>query len=270
MAEKKEPDKKIFIERAAEMPCGKAEFTGVYVGSGFCQEALPTREELAGFIWTAQERGLSLHLVTPYLTESHIGHAIALAETLTSLAPGSEVIANDLGFLTTIATDFKGLKPVAGIILAFQRSDPRIMEILDTAFDGSELEKKRAEFQHISVNNPIFARFLKERHVSRIEIQNPQQGFGTVGVTDFEYSLHTPYVYITSTRFCQPVERLTSPGRIPGIYSCRHHCAERYFRLTPHGDNTRFIYRGNTVYYENPPCEIPPFVDRVIIHRQPS
>ena len=270
MAEKKEPDKKIFIENAAEMPCDNSEYTGVYVGSGFCQEALPTREELAALVSAAQERGLSFHLVTPYLTESYIGHAINLAESLTSFAPGSEVIANDLGFLATIAADFKELKPVAGLILAFQRSDPDVLKILDAAFDGTELEKKRMEFQHISVDNPIFARFLKELRVSRIEIQNPRQGIGAESVVDFEYSLHIPYVYVTSTRFCQPVERLTRPGRVPGVYSCQRQCAELYFRLTPRGGDTRFIFRGNTVYYENPPHEMPPFVDSVVIHKRPS
>ncbi len=263
------PDRKIFVESPAEIPAGAGEYTGVYAGSAFCQEALPTRDELAALVSAARDRRLSFHLVTPYLSESHIGRAIELAEALASLAPGSEVIANDLGFLATVAADFKELEPVAGVILAFQRTDPQVPEILDAAFVGAELEKKRDELRHVSADNPIFEEFLKERRVKRLEIQNPKQGLPVSG-GEMRYSLHIPYVYVTSTRFCQPVERLTKPGRVPGVYSCLRQCRELYFRLTPRGGGTQFIFRGNTVYYENPPAEIPPQIDRIIVHKRPS
>ena len=264
-----EPDKKIFVERVGDIPAGGGEYTGVYAGSAFCQEALPTREELSALIAAARERSLSFHLVTPYLTESHFSRAVELADTLAALAPGSEVIANDLGFLATVSAEFETLTPVAGMVLAFQRTDPQAPAILEAAFGGAELEKKRGALSHVSVNNPIFARFLKERRVARLEIQNPALGL-RLEDTGFKYSLHVPYVFVASTRFCQPVERLTKPGRVPGVYECLRQCEDRYFRLTPRGGDTRFTFRGNTIYYENPPVSIPTEVDRIVVHRLPS
>jgi len=105
--------------------------------------------------------------------------------------------------------------------------------------------------------------------VKRLEIQNPKQGLPAAG-GEMRNSLHIPYVYVTSTRFCQPVERLTKPGRVQGVYSCLRQCRDLYFRLTPRGGGTQFIFRGNTVYYENPPVEIPPQIDRIIVHKRPS
>jgi hypothetical protein len=263
------PDKKIFIENLGDMPACAGEFTGVYAGSGFCQEALPSPEELLKLAAAARERNLSFHLITPYLTESHFHRAAELADALAREAPGSEVIANDLGFLSAVASDYPALVPVAGPILAFQRTDPQIPAILEGAFDGAELEKKRDSLRHISVNNPIFARFLMDRRVSRIEMQNPVQGL-RLSAPGFGFTLHIPYVYVTSTRFCQPVERLTKPGRVPGVYGCLRQCSDRYFRLKPRGADVQFIFRGNTIYYENPSASIPPDIDRLVVHKLPS
>ena len=99
-----EPDKKIHIENIRDVPdenaCG---FSGVYAGTAFCADALPEPDELREIIETAAARGLTFHLETPYLPESSLRRAIKLAETVASSAPGAEVIANDIGFLSLVA-----------------------------------------------------------------------------------------------------------------------------------------------------------------------
>lgn len=264
-----ETDKKLFIETIGEMPDSGGEYSGVYAGSSFCQDALPEPGEIAEMIHAAKEKNLSFHLATPFLTENGFDRAARLAETLAGLAPGSEVIANDLGFLALIASDFDALVPVAGRALAYQRTDPQVPEILESAFSGVELEKKRAAFGHVSANSELFAKFLKSLRVGRMEIQNPTQG---VFLKDrgIRFSLHVPYIFVACTRFCPPAESYTCRGRVPGVYECGHECDERWFRIRPCGADLNFILRGNTVYYENPPGPTPPGVDRIVVHRRPS
>jgi hypothetical protein len=263
------PDKKLYIENIGDMPLGAGEYTGVYAGSAFCQEALPDPAEMLALASVALERGLSFHLITPYLTERHFSRAAVLADALAKAAPGSEVITNDLGFLATLASEYPALIPVAGTILAFQRTDPQVPEIINAAFGGAELERKRDSLRSVSVSNPIFAQFLKERRVSRLEVQNPVQGV-LLNAAGFSFTLHIPYVYVATSRFCQPMERLTRPGRVPGVYNCLRQCKSCFFRIKPHGSDMQFIFRGNTIYYENPSVAIPPEVDRVVVHKRPS
>ncbi len=262
-------DRKLFIENIGELPGGDSGFTGVYAGSAFCQEALPSRGAFEQLVKEAASRGLSFTFVTPYLTDTYFDHAFALAELLATISKGAEVTANDLGFLVRVAGEIPDLVPVAGRALAGQRTDPQIPAILEAAFSSGGQADMAGAFGHVSVNKPGFADFMLERGVRRLEIQNTKQAV-SIGSSDFSYSMHSPYVFVSSTRFCPPVESYVRPGRVAGVYPCSRHCVNRYHRIKPRGSEQEFLYRGNTIYYENPVVEPPEGVDRLVVHRLPS
>jgi len=264
------PEKKLFVETPEEVEAADAgEYTGVYAGAAFCRQALPSRERLEETLAAAAGRGFSFHFSTPPLTEDYFGRALALVEMVAEKAPGAEVIVNDFGLLDAVARDFPGLVPVAGRVMAFQKTDPVVPEILEAAFSGASRAGRRAAFSHVSIDNPLFARFLAGKRVSRIEVQNPLQGV-SIGTAEFRYSMHTPYVFVSGTMYCGPAEYYTRPGRAPGIYTCSKHCMSGWYRLKPRGGEQIFLFRGNTMYIENPEADPPPGVDRLVVHRRPS
>lgn len=265
-----EIDKKLFVESPDEIAAADAGvYTGVYAGAAFCRQALPARERLEEMICAAAGRGFSFHLVTPPLTEDYFSRARALVEAVAEKAPGAEVIVNDFGMLDMVAKEFPALQPVAGRVLAFQKTDPVVPEILAAAFSGPARSARRDAFSHVSANNPLFAGFLAEKRVSRMEIQNATQGI-SIKNDKIKYSMHTPYVFVSSTMYCGPAEHYTRPGRVPGIYTCSRHCMSRWYRLLPKGGDHTFFFRGNTIYIRNPAAAPPPGVDRLVEHRLPS
>jgi len=263
------PERKLFVESVDEVPGAAPEFSGVYAGSSFCQQALPSTGELEDMVSAAAGAGLTFHLATPVLTETFFGRAVKLAEKLAELAPGSEVIANDLGLVSVIAAEFPPLVPVAGRVLAYQRTDPVVPELVEVASGTGRGGSMKNAFRQVSVNNSVFGEFLNEMRVNRLEIQGALQGV-KLDNGDFRYSVHVPFSFVSSTRYCAPAEQYTRPGRTPVVYHCDRHCLGSYFRLRPEGAGSRLIFRGNTVYVENSGQDIPAAADRVVVHRFPS
>ncbi len=267
---KHKPDKKIFIEKLSEIEStDTVEYSGVYAGSTFCADAVPAIKTLVDMVRSANDRNLSFHLVTPYISESHFNRIFKLAEALAGAGPGSEIIVNDLGLLDVVSKELPDLVPVAGRVFAAQKTDPQIPGLLAAAFDADELDAKRRIFSGISFNNRPLADFMRSKGVSRLELQNAGQGIEILD-KNFFYSLHIPYAYVSSTRFCPPLESYLNTGRVPGLYRCRGQCEDRYYRLEDPSNGSEFLLRGNTVYTKNVIAPPPPEVDRIVFHRLPS
>lgn len=262
-------DRKLFVESESEVAdAAKRGCTGVYAGNAFCARGLPGADETLRIAAAAASANLSFHFCTPVMNETMLEKGRKLAEALEKNFPGVEIIANDIGFLATLKKDFPGLVPVAGRILAAQRTDPVVPKIISSEFKGEEGDKKIREMGHVSVNNSRFGDFLISLGVTRIEIQNPLQGVRP-GNDKFLYSLHTPFTYVSSTGTCVPLENYLKKGRAPGECRCDGHCGEKYFHLRSGGSRPMF-FRGNTVFYENNALPSHPLIDRIVEHLLPS
>lgn len=271
MAEKEttKPGRMLFVESETEVADAlKRGCHGVYAGNAFCARGLPAVDEALRMAGAATGNGLSFHFATPVMNETMLEKGRSLAAALEKNFPGIEIIANDIGFLYILKKEFPGLIPVAGRVIAAQRTDPVVPHIISAEFKGESGEKKIRELGHVSVNNSRFGDFLNSLGVTRIEIQNPLQGVRP-GNEKFSYSLHTPFVYVSSTGACVPVENYLKKGRAPGQCRCDGHCGEKYFHLRSGGSRPMF-FRGNTVFYENNALPAHPLIDRVVEHLLPS
>lgn len=266
---KTQPDRKLFVEKEADIEdAAKRGCTGVYAGNAFCARGLPGPERTLRMARAAATQNLSFHFSTPVMNESMLEKGRKIAAALNKEFPGTELIANDIGFLSVVKNEFPGLIPVAGRILAAQRTDPVVPKIIASEFKGEAGEKKLREMGHVSVNNTRFGNLLISLGVTRIEIQNPLQGV-VPGNEKFSYTLHTPYVYVSSTGTCVPVENYLKKGRTPGLCQCDSHCGEKYFHIRSRGAQP-LVFRGNTVFYENNTLSTSPMIDRIVEHLLPS
>lgn len=249
------PDRKLHVEDPGQIPAGPGEFSGVYLGSAFLMEAVPGVGTLLEQVRRARERGLTCHLEVPFLSETELARVRLLCDALAREAPGTEVISNDLGLLGILGRTWP-LVPVAGRLLAGQRTDPRIPGILEAAFAdrperGRTLERS---FREVAAANPEFSAFLASLGVDRIEVQHPVQGVQVP--PGRPCTVHVPWVAVAAggTWGPAPMDSLLRirEGRAPGAAT------------------VPLVVRGNGVFYAWPPLNGGTGADRVVVHVQPS
>ena len=117
---------------------------------------------------------------------------------------------------------------------------------------------------------PRYVQFLLENKIMRADLDNPLQGIDVSDVPrDLHLSLHIPFAYVTTTRFCL-VANCDKPDKkgFIGVFPCGRECRNYTFYLDNPVMTTLLIRRGNTIFYKNTsvPQEIRESqIDRVII-----
>ena len=179
-------------------------------------------------------------------------------------SPGSEIVVNDWGVLGLLDQRYKGSFILGlGRILVRQHRDPAIEGAIKkqpTLFskmkDGSfiiALHKRpsgayrqwvKSSYLGATVTRGFLARF----NIKRAEFSNTLQGVDLRGIHLFK-SLYTPYVNISTTRFC-PMD--TRHQKLYRINVCSRECQRYYEVLSRRRESSVFLKRGNTLFYENP------------------
>lgn len=157
-------------------PAALKGYGALYLGDEFCQNLLPSAEDLGLALDAFNGRAV---LVTPLLTDEVFDGVETLIRRFSSARRRLEVVVNDLGLLHTLRT-------------AYPR---RVMVSLG-----------RVLGHRVKVMPPGFARdFMKKHRVTRIETDDRAllPRFDNFGL---KLSFHTPFRYLSVTRFC-PWER---------------------------------------------------------------
>jgi len=264
---------KHFIRSIQEIEDLPGSVSGVYVGSEFCASLLPSPETLAATVREAAVRGLTLHFVTPPLTDEGLALVRRCLEGPLSKLPGLEVVANDFGLLHVLRRDFPQVSPVLGRLLSYQRADPGNPAFLWEVFDAEEAQRRLEMLRSVITHSQGCRSFLEEMKVRRVELNPVAQGIRLSDQGAFRYTLHRPFAFVSTTRFCPTVESLRNPHRerkIKRIQECRRECRSSHYALrTPTVKEPLFLY-GNTIFYKNEaPGPLPDAVDRVVIHTRP-
>jgi len=246
-----------FISKVKNLNLFDSSFTRLYFGNEFCEELIPSLEELKALIDFAVKNNIDFTLVTPYVTNKGIDRLIPLFKEISGFeiqGKNIEVVFNDWGVLRLLRRDYKKLSPVMGRLLNKMKRGPRFMLVIDY------LPKDTVEYyQSTNMNIPELAGFLKENNVERIELDNLLQDinfdFSSGGI---KTSLYLPFAYVTTTRFC-----LTNSCDIPeksehvGIYPCRRECQRYTFTLKSPAMPVLLLRKGNTIFFKNekPPAK---------------
>ncbi len=148
----------------------------LYLGDEFCQNLVPSPDD---FACAVDAFGGRVVLVTPLLTDAAFDSVEEIVEAHASPRRPLELVVNDLGLLHAARARWaRSVRPSLG----------------------------RVFMHRVKVMPRGFARgFLKEHGVRRVELDDPAllprfEGFG------LKYSFHTPFRYLSVTRFC-PWER---------------------------------------------------------------
>lgn len=156
----------------AAPPSRTAGYGLLYLGDEFCQNLLPTPAEFAQAVKDFNGRVV---LVTPLLTDDVFDKVEEIVKAHARPRRKLEIVVNDLGLLHTARTRYRGLISVAlGRIFAHR------VKVMPRGFAAD---------------------FLKKHFVRRVELDDPAllsrfEGFA------LKFSFHTPFRYISTTRFC--------------------------------------------------------------------
>lgn len=256
-------ERALFISTPDNLHLLTGEYRRIHFGDEFCERLLPGPAEVERVLNHAAEASCALTLVTPYVTEDGLGRVERLLEVLPD---GTEVTINDWGVLRLLRRRFPGLQPVLGRLLTKIKRGPRISGFLDVIPPEA--------LQHLRRTNlgvPAYLRFLADSGITRVELDNPFQGLDLSDVPEgLHLSLHIPFAYVTTTRFCLTAN-CDKPDRkgFIGVFPCGQECRKYTFYLDNAAMSTLLIRRGNTLFYKNTslPQEIrdDPRIDRVVI-----
>lgn len=149
----------------------------LYLGDEFCENLLPTRADLGA---AAERFRGRVVLATPLLTDAAFDEVERIINSFSSAADRLEVVINDLGLLHTVKRRYaRRVDATLGRVLAHR------VKVMPAGFAR---------------------RFLKEHGVKRVELDDPALLPRFEVFRGLKISFHTPFRYLSATRFC-PWER---------------------------------------------------------------
>ncbi|MBU4468559.1 MAG: hypothetical protein KKC39_07480, partial [Candidatus Omnitrophica bacterium] len=242
----------------------KDKYRRLYWGVEFCQNLIPALVDTGKILRFVKENNLKFTMVTPFVTEQGLKRLKETFSWFREKKIGAEVVVNDWGVLECLNREFNGSFEIAlGRLLVRQQRDPAMKSVLEKqppfavrGKDGKihivvhKLPDKQYQdgARRSYVNFPFVQDLLAKFGVQRVELNNLLQGLNLKGV-GFKKSLYTPFVNISTGRFC-PME--TRFQKIQRINVCKRECQKHYDLLRKKAVPKVIYKRGNTTFYKNP------------------
>lgn len=236
----------LFVSKIANLDFFGSSYSRLYFGNEFCQNLLPSIEELRYVLKFVLDGEIPFTFVTPFVTDNYLPTVQRLICEIDRLKPRSEVVFNDFGVFHMLKRLDHQLLPVMGRLLCRMKRGPRLMPIID------KLPKTTVNyFRRSNLTVPILREFLIDHGVKRIELDNVLQGID-LEVTPLEASIYYPFAYVTTTRFCL-VNSCDKPHRseIIGIFPCNKECQNYAFILRNDVMPVELIRKGNSLFFKN-------------------
>jgi len=223
-------------------------YTRLYYGAEFCEHLIPTVWNLNKIIGITAKGGMEFTFVTPYVSDFGLRKLDSLFGVIAKKRPNSEVVVNDFGVLRILNGKYPSLKPVLGRLLVKQQKDPRIIGL-----EGKVPEEMIKHYKGSNLVVPILYNYLKDLGIERVEMDNPLHGMDiNLKKTGLSGSLHIPYVYVTTTRYClaNSCDSLDSRN-IVSTNACGRECQSYTFKLMHNSMPVPLILKGNTQFIKN-------------------
>lgn len=257
-------EKAIHITRLDNLKFYNSRFNRIYFGVEFCQNLIPSLSAVNKILRFIKANTRQISLVTPFVTDVGLSKLISIFRYLKNNVINCEIIVNDWGVLEVLSNKFRNNFRISlGRLLIHQQRDPAIIKVIykqkTRAILGEDKNIRifvhkppnkiyREGMSSSYVNSPSMQNLLTEFGIERIELNNLIQGINLENLT-LKKSLYTPFVNISTTRFC-PME--TRYQKIFRINVCKRECQNFYDRLYNHSIPKIIYKRGNTLFYKNP------------------
>ncbi len=229
----------------------------------FCQNLIPNLVDTENILEFVKKNDLKFSFVTPFVTERGLKRLKEIFSWLKKKKIGCEVVVNDWGVLEYLHDEFSKYFGLAlGRLLVRQQRDPAVKRAIEKqlpfAVKGKDgkiriivhkiPDKQYQEGIKASyVNSPSLQGLLSKFGIKRVELNNLIQGLSLERIK-FKKSIYTPFVNISTSRFC-PME--TRYQKIYRINVCKKEC-QRHYDILRNRAIPKIIYkRGNTTFYKH-------------------
>jgi hypothetical protein len=239
-------EKAILISEVKNLKYATPEYSRLYFGVEFCQNLIPSVEDLNRVVEFISKNKMEFTFVTPFLTNAGIKKIKLLLNFITKVKPDAEIVINDWGLLGLITREYPGLNLSLGRLLSKQKRGPQILNLL-----GKVPEDMIRHFQQSNIDSSVLSNFLVSRHIKRVELDNLFQGISRP-FPSLRGSLYMPFAYVTTTRICLFSLRKDNADRISRVISpCHKKCRERVFMLKHKKMPADLLLKGNTQFFKN-------------------
>lgn len=236
----------LFITKLSNLKYWGRKYNRLYYGTEFCENLLPTKDELIKVIKFTKQNKLNLTFVTPFVTNKGIKTLLQLFKLLEDKMPSSEIVVNDFGVLNLLDKSFDFSELILGRLLNKQKRGPQILDLL-----GKMPEEALEHFRRSNIEVPILQDFLIKHNIKRVELDNLLQGL-LVDSLNMKKSLYMPYGYITTTRYCLANGSKDEAKKDwIAIFPCKKECQGFEVVLTHKSMPVPLYLKGNTQFFKN-------------------
>ena len=243
----------------------KNKYQRIYWGVEFCQNLIPNLAATKMALRLAEENGLHFTLITPFVTDTGLKRLIEIFTWFKGHKLKPEIVVNDWGLAWYLHNEFGGYFELSlGRLLARQNRNP-LMKKFFQKHPPSAFRDKSGKISLIFYRGPgqscqqeasssyvavaSLQKFMVKLGIKRIELNNTFQGLNLAGIR-LKKTVYTPYVNISTTRFCPMESKLQKTYRID---VCKRECQNYYYILRNKIIGPVAIYkRGSTIFYKNP------------------
>jgi hypothetical protein len=282
-------EKAVYITRLDQLKHVHGGYKRLYFGNEFCERQIPSLGGFREALLHAEKKKLYVTLVTPYVTEFGLKRVESLLDFLGKRGVNCEIVINDWGVLHLVNQKYQNLIPVLGRLLTKQKRCPRAIKLLKREsqlrlFQGSPenphirqlvIQRKLPldvdpYYKGSNASSvPIIHEFLIKYRVQRIELDNVGQGLWLeLPLGKIAASIYTPYVYISTTFFCQTAGCEQKRKSLLKIKPCNSPCQRYVFKLRHKTMHKTIFLKGNTQFYKNDSLAMRPLtkmgVDRIV------
>lgn len=239
-------EKAIFISKIKNLEYVTDQYSRLYFGNEFCQNLIPSIEDLDCILEFVSEKNMDFTFVSPFVTNKGMERLKSLLNYLINKQPATEIVINDWGLLRWINQKNFSFNLILGRLLTKQKRGPRILNLINRVPDIMI-----QHFRQSNVDSPDFSNFLINKGIERIEFDNLLQGFNRP-TQALKGSLYFPFAYITTTRFCllsSYEDRANKPLRT--IFPCNKECQNYTFKLQHRQIPVEIFLKGNTQFLRN-------------------
>lgn len=239
-------EKAILISDVKNLKYVSQEYSRLYFGAEFCENLIPSAEDLNSVLEFISKNKMDFTFVTPFLTNEGIKKIKLLLNLVAKVKPNAEIIINDWGLLGLVNREYLGLNLSLGRLLTKQKRGPQILNLL-----GKVPEDMIRHFKQSNIDSSVLSDFLVSRQVKRVELDNLLQGISRP-FPSLKGSLYMPFAYITTTRLClfsSLDDKIDKPLR--AITPCNKECQVYVFMLRHKHMPADLLLKGNTQFFKN-------------------
>lgn len=239
-------------------------YSRLYFGDDFCEQLLPDEKEFNDMLLLATKYKKNLTMVTSPMGQRSLDSLVKLLDKYQQSIYefNFEIVFNDYGVFQVLSP-YNSLKMVCGRVLARFKRDPRQYSIIDQ-LDSS--------FTQTNVAGNYIQNLFLQNKIYRIDMdwsQHIDVGFHTGGIN---YSVITPWTYLTTTRLCRlnEINLYDEDNRLRVGGVCSGICKNVEVKLRNQSMQKELLVIGNTQFYH---VDVPPpegancFYNRIIEQR---